>query len=136
MLDRIHRFHGLNSLSFVYKRGQVVRAGQVALKYTLNSRRQTYRAAIVVSRKVDKSAVVRNRIRRRIYEAIASQAGSITKPYDLVFTVYNAQLATMDSTQLHTLVSDLLRRAHVTSAHTGASRGIVNATTNRGKAAT
>lgn len=134
MLDRLHRFHGLNSLNFAYKRGQVVRGGQLALKYTRNSRRQTYRAAVVVSRKVDKSAVVRNRIRRRIYEAIAAEAPTITEPYDLVFTVYNAQLATVDSVQLHKLVADLLRRAHVTGPQRSASRGIVNATETKGKA--
>jgi ribonuclease P protein component len=123
MLDKEHRFHGLNSLSFAYKRGRVVRANAAALKYVPNRRRTTYRAAVVVSRKVDKSAVVRNRIRRRLYDAIAQHA--ISDPYDLVFTVYSSQLATADSREIRKLVGDLLRRAGIISGPSRPAHGIV-----------
>lgn len=125
MLDKDHRFHGLNSLSFAYKRGQVIRAGTAALKYVANKRRTTFRAAVVVSRKVDKSAVVRNRIRRRMYDAIGQRGSDISDPYDLVFTVYNAQLATAEARDVQKLVDDLLRRAGVISRKQPASHGIV-----------
>jgi ribonuclease P protein component len=123
MLDKDHRFHGLNSLSFAYKRGQVVRASTAALKYVLNKRRTTFRAAVVVSRKVDKSAVVRNRIRRRLYEAIGQH--KITEPYDLVFTVFSSQLATAEPSEITKLVTDLLRRAGVAGGQHKPAHGIV-----------
>ena len=134
MLDKSHRFHGLNSLSFAYKRGQAVRGGAAALKCVLNKRRTTFRAAVVVSRKVDKSAVVRNRIRRRIYAAIERHQATIDQPYDLIFTVFSAELASVQSHQIEKLVSDLLRRAGVIDRPNGPSRGIVKPTKTEGNA--
>ena len=116
MLSRSHRFHGLNALSFTYKRGQVVRGPLLSLKYANNNRRTTFRVAVVVSRKVDKSAVVRNRIRRRVYEIVRLEADKITEPYDLIFTAFNAQLAEMPAADLHRQVVALLRKAGTTEA--------------------
>lgn len=71
-----------------------------SLKYAPNSRRRDYRMAVVVSRKVSKSAVVRNRIRRRIYEAVRKREADITGPYDIVFTAFGDQLAIMPASEL------------------------------------
>lgn len=125
MLNSLHRFHGLNSLSFAYKRGDIVRGGQLSLRYALNSRRQTFRAAVVVSKKVDKSAVVRNRIRRRLYEVVRQQTVAIHQPYDLIFTAFNAQIATVDSATLEKQVAELLRRAGISAGKVTPSHGIV-----------
>jgi ribonuclease P protein component len=70
MISRSHRFHGYNSLRHVYRHGRMARGSQFAVKAALNPRRQTYRVAVVVSRKVNKSAVARNRMRRRLYELV------------------------------------------------------------------
>lgn len=65
--------------------------------------------AVVVSRKVSKSAVVRNRIRRRIYEAVRTSAEENVMPgTDMVFTVYSDQLADLPVGQLKTVIADLL----------------------------
>ena len=58
MIHHTHRFHGRSSLRFVYQQGQVVRGQLVSLRYVRNGRQQLYRVAVVVSRKVSKSAVV------------------------------------------------------------------------------
>ena len=47
---------------------------------------------MVISKKVHKSAVARNRIRRRLYAAIRALDTNITGPYDIVITVFNAGL--------------------------------------------
>lgn len=60
-----------------------------SIKSVLNNRRSTYRAAVVVSRKVHKSAVTRNRIRRRLYEILRQIEGDIAGPYDIVITVFH-----------------------------------------------
>jgi ribonuclease P protein component len=90
MLSRTHRFHGYNSLRNVYRHGQVARGGLFAVKALANPRRQTYRVAVVVSRKVNKSAVARNRIRRRLYEISRELGRSITEPHDIVITVFHS----------------------------------------------
>jgi len=113
MLSKANRFHGLGSLNFVYRRGKQVRTGQIALKYIRNNKRLAYRCAVVVSKKVQKSAVARNRIRRRVYEAVRVEAASITEPYDLVFTIFDEAVATLPATELQADIKTLLEQAGV-----------------------
>ena len=116
MIDKAHRFHGLGSLRFVYKHGQVIRGQMCSLKYVVNNRRDTYRVAVVVSRKVNKSAVVRNRIRRRIYELIRNEPATINKPVDLVFITHSDQLADIPSDKLRGILLNQLASAKVISS--------------------
>lgn len=104
MISRKHRFHGYGSLKYVYQNGKTVRGPLTALKFTTNPRRNDFRLAVVVSKKVNKSAVVRNRIRRRVYEAARRQLID-NQPYDLVLTVFSEQLATMSPAELDELLS-------------------------------
>lgn len=113
MISRTHRFHGINSLRLVYSRGQTVRSPLIAVKYLFNNKRTDYRSAVVVSRKVHKSAVVRNRIRRRIYEVIRRHELEISQPYDIVLTVFGDQVATMESAALEATLVDQLQRAGI-----------------------
>jgi ribonuclease P protein component len=113
MLDRSHRFHGFSALNLAYKQGQTVRGPVLGLKYWVNPRRQTFRVAVVVSRKVSKSAVTRNRIRRRVYEVVRLQSGQITQPYDFIFSAFSDELATMDAAKLQQLVIAQLAKASV-----------------------
>ena len=113
MIPKAHRFHGLGSLRYAYRSGQTVRSQLLSLKYTPNERRKAYRAAVVVSKKVNKSAVVRNRIRRRVYEALRPQTSNITQPYDLVFTVFDEQVATIPMAELQQIVGSQLKQAGI-----------------------
>lgn len=113
MIDKRHRFQGYGSLRFVYQKGQTLRGPLCALKFSYNKRRDAFRVAVVVSKKVHKSAVVRNRIRRRIYEAVRLLAPKIKKPYDLVFMVYSDQLASMPAEHLRRCVEEKLYRSNV-----------------------
>lgn len=114
MISREHRFHGHNSLRFVYQRGSSVRGTLCSLKFVENRRRTTYRTAVVVSKKMHKSAVVRNRIRRRLYE-IVRQTVDEKSAYDLVFTVFSPDLADMPAPNVQGEVEDLLSRARIRS---------------------
>ena len=125
MISRLHRFHGHNSLSFVYRHGKTVRGSHLSLKFALNPRRKMYRAAVVVSRKVNKSAVVRNRIRRRIYETLRQHEDLIRGPYDLVVTAFSEQLAELDAATLQRMVVEQLERAHLDTPAPTANHGIV-----------
>ena len=111
MIKSTHRFHGRSSLRFVYQRGQVVRGDLLSLRYTGNDRQKSYRVAVVVSRKVSKSAVVRNRIRRRMYEIVRKNAGRIAGAYDLVFTIYGQEAAEMSHATLQKIVIGQLTKA-------------------------
>ena len=113
MINAKHRFHGHGSLKYTYQNGETVRGPLCAIKYVQNNRRTHYRLAVVVSKKVHKSAVVRNRIRRRLYEAVRLEAHKITEPYDMVVTVFNDQIATIPSVEITKMVHAQLKQAKI-----------------------
>jgi len=115
MLARTNRFHGLGSLRLVYRTGQSVRGQNLAIKYMVNERRKSFRCAVVVSKKVSKSAVVRNRIRRRVMEVVRLLQPQINKPYDIVIMVYSDQMAEMPADILANNLKNLLTQAGVIS---------------------
>ncbi|HSX46646.1 MAG TPA: ribonuclease P protein component [Patescibacteria group bacterium] len=122
MIARKHRFHGHGSLRYVYQHGETVRGPLTAIKFTLNKHRKDYRLAVVVSKKVNKSAVKRNRIRRRLYEAVRGHETDLTAPYDMVVTVFHEQVGQMPDDELQRLVVAQLRQAHILPAKNTGSR--------------
>lgn len=111
MISTRYRFHGRNSLRTVLSRGQTHRSDGLSLRLLPNPRRSNYRAAVIVSRKVHKSAVVRNRIRRRVYERVRILCAALPAAYDLVFLVYDEKIAEMPPAELDAQLQRLLRRA-------------------------
>lgn len=111
MIGRSNRFHGRGAIKRLHSGGKSVRTGSLALRYSPNPRRQSYRLAVVVSRKVSKSAVVRNRIRRRIYEHVRILFTNIAIPYDLVVMVYDEKLATVPADTLASEINGLFKKA-------------------------
>lgn len=110
MIERKHRFHGYSSLRFAYNHGQTVRNSLLSLRFVENGHRQTWRLAVIVSRKVSKSAVERNRIRRRIYEIFRQQDESISKPFDFLVVVFSPSLGDMKSEKLSETILELLQK--------------------------
>lgn len=109
MIVRSHRFHGYHSLDAVYRRGETVRGPHTMLRFAANPKRRTYRAAVVVSKKVHKSAVVRNRIRRRIFEIIRQyDLGDVQAEF--IVTVFDESVATIPADQLQKLIHKQLSR--------------------------
>lgn len=111
MLSAQHRFHGHGSLRYVYKNGQAVRSHLITIKYTSNPYRRHSRFAVVVSKKVHKSAVGRNRIRRRIYEIIRHELPSITRPHDIVVMVFSGEVLSMEHEELSETLKQLFSQA-------------------------
>ncbi len=115
MIARANRFHGHGSLRFLYTRGKTVRNDQLSLRYIENNRRETWRLAIVVSKKVHKSAIVRNRIRRRLYEIIRLNQDKIIAPYDIALIIFSPVVAEIEPEKLEKLILDLLKKAQIIS---------------------
>lgn len=111
MIAKAHRFHGYGSLRYVYNRGQVVRGSLCMLKFAENPKRKTWRAAVVVSKKVHKSAVTRNRIRRRIYEIIRLHIPDQGSAYDLVWIIHSPDIATMSHDELTQNIVTQIKKA-------------------------
>lgn len=113
MIARPNRFHGINALRHVYARGSTTRAALFSVRYLANDRRRTYRAAVVVSRKVHKSAVFRNRIRRRLYEILRRHGSEIRRPYDIVITVFSDQVAAAEGPVLEAMLVGQLQKTGI-----------------------
>lgn len=111
MLSSKHRFHGYGSLRYVYKNGQALRSHLITIKYTDNPKRKHSRFAVVVSKKVHKSAVGRNRMRRRLYEIIRHELPDFGSNYDVVMMVFSSEVIHMPSQDLQAAVRNLFRDA-------------------------
>ena len=119
MIARKHRFHGHGSLRYVYQHGQTVRGPMIALKYAENSKRTSYRLAVVVSKKIQKTAVGRNRIRRRLYEAVRRLEPAMQHSTDMVITVFSEQILNLSASELNRMVHAQLRQARIIAANKG-----------------
>ena len=111
MLSKYHRFHGHGSLRYVYKNGQAVRSHFMTIKTVKSSRRKHSRFAIVISKKVLKSAVGRNRVRRRIYEVVRSELPKISSPHDVVVMVFSSELISLPNDELIAMVRQLFEQS-------------------------
>lgn len=113
MISRSNRFHGYNSLRNVYRHGKTARGPLFAVKALPNPKRQTYRLAVVVSRKVNKSAVARNRLRRRLYETARLMQDQFNGPHDIVITVFHDSLVEAAPKNLKSQLKKQLKEAGV-----------------------
>lgn len=109
MLALKHRFHGHNSLRPLYQKGSSIYSRNLKLLWQ-PAKPDSYKVAIVVSKKIHKSAVVRNRIRRRLYEATRRFYAQEQLGCDLVYVVQNASLATLPAADVQAEVDSLLKK--------------------------
>ena len=112
MLSKKYRFHSRGGVRYTYQNGKTIRGSKISLVFADNSRnRQRY--AVVVSKKILKSAVGRNRIRRRVYEAIRLELPKIQKPVDCIFLIYSKEILDIDFKEIRKSIRDLLKEANI-----------------------
>lgn len=78
-----------------------------------DNKRGFTRVAVVVSKKVSKTAVSRNKIRRRVYEAIRENFEFVPLERDYIFVVYSADVLTMPYSELVKLLGELVAESKV-----------------------
>lgn len=117
MIASEYRFHGQSGLLYVYRKGSTIRTKHMQAKYVRNSRRDSYRVSVVISKKVAKSAPLRNRIRRRLYEQLRLQAPKYLTNHDVVITVYNPELAVLPAPEIKQLIERILRSIKSSHSH-------------------
>ena len=112
MLAKKYRFHSRGGVKYVYQKGKTIRKSKMSLVFCDNTRGFT-RVAVVVSKKVAKTAVSRNRIRRRVYEAIRQNFEFVPKKRDYIFVVYSAEALKMPYNELVKLLGELVAESKV-----------------------
>lgn len=99
-------------MSRVYRRGQTVRVGAISLRQA-NNELEHSRAAVVVSKKVAKSAPVRNRIRRRLFELLRLRWDTIAPGHDFIISVFADDLKSLPAKELERQFNQLLQKANL-----------------------
>lgn len=83
MLKKKYRLRKTKDFERVYKKGKGAKVGFLAIKFTENNLENS-RFGIIVSRKVANKATRRNKIKRRIREAIRKHLEEIKPGYDII----------------------------------------------------
>lgn len=83
----------------------------LTVKHTVNKRRKDSRFSVVISKKVLKTAVGRNRIRRRVYEIIRVDLPKLREDLDVVVLVFASELRTMPFEELEQRLHELFTEA-------------------------
>ncbi|MGB4800971.1 MAG: ribonuclease P protein component [Candidatus Saccharimonadales bacterium] len=109
MLTKKHRFSSRRAIQRLYASSTVVRLGTMTARVK-RAQSGHGKVGVVVSKKVHKSAVVRNRIRRRLYEALRTKHEGVVENYELLITVYDARLAVAPAKIVSSEVANLTAR--------------------------
>lgn len=81
------------------------------IKTVENKHRHESRVAVVISKKVIKGAVKRNRVRRRLYEYMRLRLPHIKGVYDIAIIVLSGEVLAMDHVTLAGQIDQLLSQA-------------------------
>lgn len=111
MLAKNLRFHGHGSLKYLYKNAGTYRSRYYSVRAIENRHRTDPRFAIVISKKVHKSAVGRNRIRRRLYEIIRLELPAMTHTLDVAVIVTSGEALAAPYEDLRQSLIQLLTQA-------------------------
>ena len=112
MLKRRYRLRTRQSVTRVYKKGSTARLNSLSLRYTKNNLEYS-RLAVVVSKKVAKSAPTRNRIRRRVYENARYIWPDIQPGVDMIISVFDETAASIQNDELSSQIKQLLAKANI-----------------------
>ena len=85
----------------------------MTLKYSSHPKRKLPRVAVVISKKVIKGAVGRNRVRRRIYEIMRQELPEVKQNSDIVLIVFSGEVLTLPAPELRAAVKQLLSEADI-----------------------
>lgn len=111
MISAQFRFHGHGSLRYLFKNAGAVRSRLMTIKYIRNKHRTKCRFAVIVSKKVHKSAVGRNRMRRRLYEIIRDEQPNLNATYDIALIITSAEVLSAPASELRAMIREMFTRA-------------------------
>lgn len=89
--------------------GASVRGGSIGLKFRIDEA-SNQQIAVVVSKKVSKIAVTRNRIRRRVYAVIRADRDNLPNGFKGVFTVFDVSYKNRSIQDVEQDVTSLIKR--------------------------
>ncbi len=103
-----NRFHTERSVRRVMQYGRPIRSRYTTVR-VVDSRHPASRVAVIVSKKVFKSAVKRNRIRRRIYNIVRHDILHTKPSVDITINVFSPDVLIIDHRLLSRDILTLLQ---------------------------
>lgn len=111
MLQQSFRLRSSVDFSKTYKYGRSINSANFYIKY-LATKQPVSKLAVVISKKVAKKAVVRNKIRRRFIEAIRQKWQIITPGYNIIITI-KSDVSSKNQAEIQAEILNSLKRAHL-----------------------
>lgn len=109
MIAQKNRFHGPHAIRKL--KGSNFQANVISARACkCSGSNNDYRLAVVVSKKVAAKAVDRNKIRRRIFEAVRQQKRLSGLPIDCIIYVKDASVGSIPSSQLSEEIAMLTKK--------------------------
>jgi ribonuclease P protein component len=116
MIPFSNRFHGHSSLNYVYRNGQAIHSHWLTIKVISNSHRKDSRIAVVISKKVLKGAVKRNRVRRQVYEYVSKILPELKSVYDIAIIAVSGELFTASHNAINEQLEQLFDQMDIKSS--------------------
>lgn len=113
MIAKNIRFHGHGALRYLYKNADTYRSRYGVIRIITNPKRKSPRLAVVISKKTHKSAVGRNRIRRRVYEILRHELPGFQQSYDIAVIITNAEALSAPHEDIKKSIQTMLAQAGV-----------------------
>lgn len=109
MLKLENRFKGNRQIMTIIKKGQSVYGQSAKLKYLKNENQRNSKFSVIVSKKVSKKAVIRNRIRRRIYNNL--KLNHLSNRGMFALFIYSDKFFYIKNLELTTIINELFNKA-------------------------
>ena len=84
MLPKANRLTKKNDFDLVFKKGKNAKRDFLVVKMLKNNLKEN-RFGFIVSKKVSPKAVVRNKVKRRLRDALSKELGAIKEAQDIIF---------------------------------------------------
>ncbi len=111
MLPKNNRLKNKKDFDRVFKEGSGFKNNFLALKAVKNNINAS-RFGFVVSQKVSKKAVVRNKIKRRLREIVKKKLDTVKKGIDVVLIVFPS-LNDKDFSETQKIANDILKKSGI-----------------------
>jgi len=92
MLSKINRLNGQKNFDYVFSQGKNYQSNYLILRIAA-TKNKFWRLGLIISGRVDKRAVIRNRLRRRLSTIIRQQADNLRTGFDVIISVKPALVA-------------------------------------------
>ncbi len=111
MLPKLNRLKKKKDFEKVFKLGKGAKLSFIALKFNKNGLKNS-RFGFIVSLKVSKKAVVRNRIKRRLRESVKKKINNVKKGLDIVLISFPS-LKNKDFQETDKIVEKLFKKSGI-----------------------